>query len=69
MNGGFKCFRVTIEDRDLTYNGKIVTSPCLIARVAISSHDGSCGYVGELRVDVGDINVARKLESVLEEKL
>ena len=60
---------VTIEDREVVHKGKIVTSCCLIAGVVITDDDASCGYSGELRVVVGDIHVARKLQHVLDAKL
>lgn len=60
---------VTVEERDVIHNGKIIRSVCLIARIAMSAEDSSCGYAGELRVVVGDIHIARKLQDVLESKL
>ena len=59
---------VTVEERDVVHNDKIVKSSCLVASIVMTDN-GSCGYTGELRIVVGDINVARKLQDVLEAKL
>ena len=60
---------VTVEEREVVHNGKIIKSVCLVARIGMTADDYSCGFVGNLIVVVGDINVARKLQDVLEAKL
>lgn len=64
----FQCNKVTIEQRLVVNNGKIINMSCLVLSVSVASRDSLCGYVGEF-VAACEIGTARKLQSVLEDAL
>jgi hypothetical protein len=63
--------RVTIDERDVAYKGKITKSVCLVIDVYATDDNevALCGYLGEMIVHTGNIDVARKLQSVFEKEL
>ena len=65
----FDLLKVTVEERDVVYKGKIVNINSLVLYVSMQSEYGDCGLTGEFVMAVGDIDTARKLQPVLEDVL
>jgi len=52
----------TIEEREVAYKGKILSCICIIMNCYAGSQKKDCGFLGEIQIQIGNIEVARKLQ-------